>query len=249
VPCCCCFNPYRVVNQGNAGLLSHFGRVYKVIDPGLYFVNQFTEKLTVVDITLTISEAPRQIVMTKDNVSVEIDSVIYWHVVDPFKARFQVGDVKKALMERTMTTMKDTVGAHDLQSVITNRDALAHEIYKIIHHIAAGWGVVIESILVKDLQFSRDLQENLSSAAKQRRVGESKVIAAQSEVEAAKLMREASDILNTPAAMQIRYLETLQTMSRSPGTKVIFMPTSGEAALRDISNQLSLERTADGGQR
>ena len=84
----------------------------------------------------------------------------------------------------------------------------------------------MESILIKDLQFSRELQENLSAAAKQKRIGESKVIAARAEVDAARLMREASDILNTPAAMQIRYLETLQTMSRSGNQNVIFMPTN-----------------------
>ena len=85
----------------------------------------------------------------------------------------------------------------------------------------------MESILLKDLRFSNELLESLSSAAKQKRIGESKVIAAQAEVNAAKLMREASDILNTPAAMQIRYLETLVSMAKSAGTKVIFMPGEG----------------------
>ena len=82
----------------------------------------------------------------------------------------------------------------------------------------------MEAILIKDLQFSADLQETLSSAAKQKRIGESKVIGARAEVNSAKLMREASDILNTPAAMQIRYLETLAGMARAPGTKVVFLP-------------------------
>ncbi|KAJ1540002.1 hypothetical protein HK405_012167, partial [Cladochytrium tenue] len=91
---------------------------------------------------------------------------------------------------------------------------------------ARAWGVKIESILIKDMQFSKELQETLSAAAKQKRIGESKVIIAQAEVESAKLMREASDILNTPAAMQIRYLETLTSMAKAAGTKVIFMPTS-----------------------
>jgi regulator of protease activity HflC (stomatin/prohibitin superfamily) len=79
-------------------------------------------------------------------------------------------------------------------------------------------------MLIKDLRFSQELQESLSSAAKQKRIGESKIIAAQAEVESAKLMREASDILNTPAAMQIRYLDTLQNMAKTANSKVIFMP-------------------------
>jgi hypothetical protein len=84
----------------------------------------------------------------------------------------------------------------------------------------------IESILIKDISFTKELQESLSSAAQAKRVGESKVIAAKAEVDSAKLMREASEILNTPAAMQIRYLETMASMSRNPGTKVIFMPSA-----------------------
>ncbi len=97
-------------------------------------------------------------------------------------------------------------------------------ILDIIDEVASSWGIKVESILLKDLNFSPELQEALSAAAKQKRLGESKVIAAQAEVESAKLMREASDILNTPAAMQIRYLETLQNMSKSANSKVIFMP-------------------------
>lgn len=85
----------------------------------------------------------------------------------------------------------------------------------------------MESILIKDLKFSQDLQDNLSAAAKAKRIGESKVIAAQAEVDSAKLMREAADILNSPAAMQIRYLETLAGMAKTSGSKVIFMPPSG----------------------
>lgn len=153
-----------------------------------------------------------------------IDSVLYWHVVNPNVSYFRVDNVKRALIERTMTTLRHVIGAHDLQDSIMNREAVASEIQRIISQPAKEWGVKIESILIKDIQFSQDLQENLAAAAKQRRIGASKVIAAQAEVEAAKLMREASDILNTPAAMQMRYLETLKTMAHESGAKVIFMP-------------------------
>lgn len=233
------------VPQGTVGLQSHFGKVTRAVDPGLYSVNPLTDSMAIVDIKINITDIPSQIVMTRDNVSMEIDSVLYWHVIDPFVARFQVGDVSKALMERTLTTLKDTIGVHDLQSVVTNREGLAREIKSIIEPTAISWGVVVETILIKDLQFSRELQETLSSAAKQKRIGESKVIAAQAEVDSAKLMREASDILNTPAAMQIRYLETLSSMSRASGTKVIFMPMSGESGLQEMSRNLVLEKQAD----
>ena len=235
-PCLPCFascNPYIKVPQGNSGVLTKFGKAYRIVDPGLYFVNKMTEQMHIVDVKIRINELPRQMVMTKDNVSVLIDSVVYWHIIDPFTAQFQVADVTSALMERTMTTLRDTVGSHTLQNVIENREALAVEIRKIIDDAARSWGVIVESILIKDLTFSTELQETLSSAAKQQRIGESKIIAARAEVQAARLMREASDILNTPAAMQIRYLETMHGMAKHSANKVIFMAQNadGETAI------------------
>ena len=116
-------------------------------------------------------------------------------------------------------SLRQAIGSHTLQDTIINRDSIGDEIERIIAPAAASWGAHIESVLIKDVRFSADLQENLSAAAKQKRLAESKVIAAQGEVDAAKLMRQASDILNTPAAMQIRYLETLKSMSNTQNGK------------------------------
>ena len=133
-------------------------------------------------------------------------------------------DVNVALTERTMTTLRFAMGSRTVQDCIEHRESLVEEIQSIISPIAESWGIKVESILLKDLRFSLDLQESLSAAAKQTRIAESRVIAAQAEVDSAKLMREASDILNTPAAIQIRYLETLINMSKQAESKVIFMP-------------------------
>lgn len=219
---CCCNNPYVTVSQGNVGIVSKFGKAYKIIDPGMSFINQMTEKVRLVDVKIQITPVPKQIVMTKDNVTLYIDSVLYWHVIDPFVAAYHVDDVSVALLERTMTTLRDTIGAHTLQNAIENREALAAEIKRIIEGTSRSWGVIVESILIKDMSFSPELQATLAAAAEQKRLGEGKVITAKAEVHAAKLMREASDILSTPAAIQIRYLETLSTMAKHPGTKIIF---------------------------
>ena len=204
--------------------MTKHGRAYKVVDPGIYFLNRMTDKMHLVDIKICLTDVPRQMVMTKDNVSIDIDSIIYWHVVDPFAACFKIANLTEALMQRTKTTLRDSLGGYTLQNIIENREAVSNKIQKIIHDAARPWGVIVESILLKDIQFSTDLQEALSSAAKMQRLGEGKVILAKSEVEASKLMREASDTLNTSAAMQMRYLDTLMTMSREGDSKLIFMP-------------------------
>jgi regulator of protease activity HflC (stomatin/prohibitin superfamily) len=220
----CCPNPYRSVQQGSVGLVSRFGQFYKSVDPGLVKVNPYSEKLRVVDVKIQIANIPRQNVMTKDNVAVDVDSVIYYHIVNPFKAAFGISDVRLALVERSQTTLRHVVGSRNLQSVLTDREAVAAEIETIVEGVSETWGVSIESILIKDIVFSQELQQSLSSAAQQKRIGESKVIAARAEVDSAKLMREAADILSSPAAIQIRQLEALQTMARTASAKVVFVP-------------------------
>lgn len=116
------------------------------------------------------------------------------------------------------------MGARVLQDVIERREEIASSIGEIIEDVAAGWGVHVESMLIKDIIFSRELQDSLSMAATSKRIGESKIIAARAEVEAAKLMRKAADILSSPAAMQIRSLEAYQQVAKTAGAKVIFLP-------------------------
>ncbi|KAF9901270.1 hypothetical protein BX616_002319 [Lobosporangium transversale] len=226
VPCIvCCPNPYKTVSQGYVGLVTRFGKFYKIVDPGLTKINPVTEKLIKVDIKIQIADIPRQVIMTKDNVNVHIDSVLYWHVINPSQSVFGVTNVESALIERTQTTLRHILGMRVLQELIENREAIGEEIQEVIDTPARVWGVKVESVLIKDITFSRELQEALSSAAQAKRMAESKVIGAQAEVDSAKLMRAAADILNTPAAMQIRYLETMTNMAKGSNTRVIFMPT------------------------
>lgn len=210
-PCCPLPNPYKEVRQGSVGLISRFGQFYKSVDPGLVEVNVCSETISVVgeccrqlkvsaltlpDVKIQLTTVPRQTVQTKDNVSVEIDSVISWHVVSPYRAAFGINNLAGALVERAQTTLRQVVGGRVLQSVISDREGLAQEVAEIIETTAEKWGVSIESILLKDINFSAELQQSLSSAATQKRIGESKVIAARAEVDAAKLMRQGTSTVD-----------------------------------------------------
>ncbi|KAH7390584.1 hypothetical protein BKA66DRAFT_459291 [Pyrenochaeta sp. MPI-SDFR-AT-0127] len=225
IPCCIvCPNPYKPVNQGNVGLVTKFGRFARAVDPGLVYINPLSEHLVQVDIKIQIVEVPKQICMTKDNVSLQLTSVIYYRITSPHKAAFSISNIRQALVERTQTTLRHVVGARVLQDVIERREEIAQSIREIIEETALGWGVEVESMLVKDIIFSQELQDSLSMAAQSKRTGEAKVIAARAEVEAAKLMRRAADILSSAPAMQIRYLEAMQAMAKSGNSKIIFMP-------------------------
>ncbi|KAJ7673804.1 hypothetical protein DFH06DRAFT_750293 [Mycena polygramma] len=243
-PCCPFPNPFREVQQGSVGLVSRFGQFYKSVDPGLVQVNVCTESLRIVDVKINIIPIGRQGVITRDNVNVEIDSVIYYQISNPYRSAFNIGDLRKALIERAQTTLRQVVGARLVQSVVTERENIAGEIAEIVADVAEHWGVAIEGILIKDIIFSADVTASLSSAAQQKRIGESKVIAARAEVDSAKLMRQAADILASPAAMQIRQLEALQAMAKSGQQKVIFVPMQLQS---DVVGQLAHANAAGGG--
>ncbi|QIW99804.1 hypothetical protein AMS68_005322 [Peltaster fructicola] len=225
IPCCIvCPNPYKPVAQGNVGLVTKFGRFARAVDPGLVMINPLSEQLIQVDVKIQIVEVPRQICMTKDNVNLELTSVIYYHIISPHKAAFGISNLRQALVERTQTTLRHVIGARVLQDVIERREEIAQSISEIIEETAAGWGAAVESMLIKDIIFSQDLQDSLSMAAQSKRTGEAKIIQARAEVESAKLMRQAADILSSAPAMQIRYLEAMQAMAKSANSKVVFLP-------------------------
>ncbi|KAI4100880.1 MAG: hypothetical protein L6R37_005195 [Teloschistes peruensis] len=229
IPCCIvCPNPYKPVSQGNVGLVTKFGRFYRAVDPGLVKINPLSEKLIQVDVKVQIVEVPKQVCMTKDNVTLHLTSVIYYHITSPHKAAFGISNIRQALVERTQTTLRHVVGARVLQDVIERREEVAQSIGEIIEDVASGWGVQVESMLIKDIIFSNELQDSLSMAAQSKRIGESKVIAARAEVESAKLMRQAADILSSAPAMQIRYLEAMQAMAKTANSKVIFLPATNQ---------------------
>ena len=177
--------------------VTKFGRFARAVDPGLVKINPLSEKLFQVDVKIQIVEVPQQVCMTKDNVNLHLTSVIYYHITSPHKAAFGISNIKQALVERTQTTLRHVIGARVLQDVIERREEIAASIREIIEETATGWGVMVESMLIKDIIFGQELQDSLSMAAQAKRTGEAKVIAARAEVESAKLMRQAADILSS----------------------------------------------------
>lgn len=167
--------------------------------------------------------------------NLQLTSVIYYHIISPHKAAFGISDIRQALVERTQTTLRHVVGARVLQDVIERREEIAQSIGEIIEDVASGWGVQVESMLIKDIIFSTELQDSLSMAAQSKRIGESKVIAARAEVESAKLMRQAADILSSAPAMQIRYLEAMQAMAKTANSKVIFLPATNQTVQQQLA--------------
>lgn len=150
VPCCfCCPNPFHEVQQGSVGLISRFGQFYKAVDPGLTAVNPCSESIKRVDVKIQLSNIPTQSIITRDNLSIEVESVLFWAVSNPYRAVYGVGDVRTALIERAQTTLRDVVGSRNLQSVVQDREGVAQQVEEIVEAVAEKWGVNVESCLIK----------------------------------------------------------------------------------------------------
>lgn len=222
--CVCCPNPYRSVAQYEYGVVKEFGKFTKVLPPGLHYINPIVETLTLVDSRERVIELKKQSIMTKDNVNVTIDAVVYYKVEDAYRALFAIENVELAVAEIAKTSLRDVFGHTLLQESLETKEKMAKHIRELIEKPTYGWGVTITRVLIQEILFSKDLQQNLSAAATAKRIAEGKIITAQADVDSAKLMREAADQLNTRAAMQIRYLDALTTLAKANNTKVIFMP-------------------------
>jgi len=224
--CACCegCSAYRSVPESQFGVVKEFGKFIKVLPPGLHYLNPVVENLTIVDGRETVIDLKKQSIMTKDNVNVTIDAVIYYRIEDAYRALFSVENVALATAEIAKTALRDVFGHTLLQEALETKEKMARYIKDTIEKPTYNWGVTITRCLIQEIIFSKDLQQNLSSAATAKRIAEGKIISAQADVDSAKLMREAAEQLNTRAAMQIRYLDALTTLAKASNTKVIFMP-------------------------
>ncbi len=233
--CCCCGGAaYKQVGEAQFGIVTEFGKYIKLLPPGLHYLNPVTEKIRYFDIRERVIDLSKQSLLTKDNVSVMVDAILYCKVVDVYKAAFDVENMDVAMKEITKTTLKDVFGHVTLQEAFESREKISEQIRDILDPIAETWGADVTRVLIQEIILSQDLATGLSSAATAKRVAEGKIIEAQANVDSAKLMREASDVLNTPAAMQIRYLDAISGLASAPNTKIVFLPNSGQGDASDI---------------
>lgn len=223
--CGCCCNPYQVVDQGSRGIVQRYGRATRVLEPGMHYVNPISEEMISVDIKTHVKELANQEVITKDNLPVTIDGDIYYRRVDVTRSCFSIYDLEYAMDQLGHSTLRNVFGRSTLQECLDHREDLARNIQQIVGEQTKAWGVVVESIQIRDIKIPKHIQEMLASAATAAREADAKLITARADVSAAKLMREAADCLNTDAAMQIRLLEVYSKLALSENAKLIFMPS------------------------
>jgi len=226
--CTGCCNPYRSVNRGYRGVITRFGSVKEIVSDGLHYVNPISEEIQLADIMLHVKKLDNQTVMTKDNLPITIDGAVYYYTnntpKDIIRAKYGVYNVGMAVDELAHSTLRLVFGQHTLQECLEKRKEFAQEIKVNLGSQAASWGIVIQDIQIIDIVLPKHIQDLLSTSAVAQREGDAEIIMAKARVTSAHMMREAADQLSTPAAMQMRMLETYKVLAESENSKIIFMP-------------------------
>jgi regulator of protease activity HflC (stomatin/prohibitin superfamily) len=217
----------RIVKQYERGVKLRFGRYVKTMDPGFRLMIPYVERMIKVDMrTLTWVLDERQEIITRDNVTVHVDAVVYFNVIDPVKAVLSVEDYKTATEQLALTSLRSVLGQSDLDELLSHRDRVNERLREIIdEHTEDPWGVRISLVEVKDALLPESMQRVMARQAEAEREKRAKIIHAHGELEAAETLKEAAAVIaSEPVTLQLRYLQTLVEISGEKSSTIIPFP-------------------------
>ena len=219
------FASIKVMKEYERGVIFTFGKVNKrASGPGLFVLIPGVQTMTKVDMRTLVADVPPQDVISQDNVSVNVNAVIYYRVIDAVKAIIQVENFKEATSQLAQTTLRSVLGKHELDTMLQERDRLNRDIQKILDEQTEAWGIKVANVEIKRVDVDPSMIRAIARQAEAERERRAKVILADGEQQAAAKLAEAANMLATEeGAMQLRYLNTLQEIA-GQGTNTIVFP-------------------------
>ncbi|MEZ0324192.1 MAG: slipin family protein [Hydrogenothermaceae bacterium] len=213
----------RIINEYERAVVFRLGRVLeKAKGPGIFILIPFIDKMVKVSLRVVTLDVPTQDVVTKDNISVQVDAVVYFKVVDPIKAVINVENYLYATSQISQTTLRSVCGQAELDELLSQRDKINVKIQEIIDQETESWGVKVVAVELRKIDITEELKRALAKQAEAERERRAKIIQAEAEYQAAQKLTEAAELLaKHPLAIQLRYLETLSTVSQNPSNTVI----------------------------
>src|SRR5512136_194882 len=213
----------RIINEYEQGVVLRLGRFVGVRTAGLKWIIPFVDRMVIIDMRVTAEQVPPQDVITRDNVSVKVNAVIYFRVVEAAKAFLQVTDFLFATSQFAQTTLRSVLGQVELDDLLSQRDKINRQLQEIIDRHTEPWGVKVTAVEVKQLDLPEEMRRAIARQAEAERERRSKIIAADAEFQAATKLGEAADIITrSPGALQLRYLQTLVEIASEKNSTVVF---------------------------
>ena len=230
------FSAVKILKEYDRFVIFTLGKFTGVSGPGLIFVIPFIQQAVKVDMRLITFDIPAQDIISKDNISVKVNAVLYFKVVQPEKAIIQVEDFQKATSQLAQTTLRSVLGQHDLDDMLSEREKLNAEIQTILDEHTDPWGVKVTNVELKHIDLDESMIRVIAKQAEAERERRAKVISAEGELQAAQNLLEAANTLaSKPQAMQLRYLQTLNNISRENSSTIVFpFPTELMSWIQNI---------------
>lgn len=214
----------RIINQYERGVILTLGRYSGVRQPGLRVVVPILQQMTKVDIRSTPVDVPRQEVITKDNVTINVDAVVYFRVISAEKAVLETNNYLYATAQFAQAALRDVVGNVELDSLLSQREQISEEIKRIVDSETDRWGIDVENVKVQNIELPQDMKRAMAKQAEAERERRAVIINAEGEKAAAQQVAEAASVLGmVPGGMGIRTLQTLERIAVEPSQKTVFV--------------------------
>ncbi|WP_444677019.1 slipin family protein [Halomonas sp. E19] len=238
----------RILPEYKRGVIFFLGRFQAVKGPGLILVIPGIQQMSVVDLRVITMDVPEQDVISQDNVTVKVNAVLYFRVVDPEKAIIQVENFTVATSQLAQTTLRSVLGKHDLDEMLSERDKLNDDIQEIIDAQTEDWGIKVANVEIKHVDLNETMIRAIARQAEAERERRAKVIHAEGELQASQKLVEAANVMaENSAALQLRYLQTMSDMSNKNASTIIFpLPMDIMEAFRHLKASPAAQARSDG---
>jgi len=213
----------RIMREYERAVVFLLGRFWKVKGPGLIIIIPIIQKMVRVDLRTRVMDVPTQDVISRDNVSVQVNAVVYFRVIDAQKAIIQVEDFMAATSQLAQTTLRSVLGQHELDEMLAERDRLNKDIQGILDEQTDAWGIKVSNVELKHVDLNETMVRAIAKQAEAERLRRAKIINAEGELQAAKKLLDAAQILaREPQALQLRYLSGLQEIAGEKSSTIVF---------------------------
>ncbi len=213
----------RIVQEYERGVIFRLGRVIGAKGPGLFFIIPFIDKMIKVDLRTVTLDVPSQEAITSDNVTVKVNAVVYFRVINPVDAVIQIEDYRRATWQIAQTSLRNVIGQSQLDHLLQDREAINERLQSIIDEATEPWGIKVSLVEVKDVELNQNMVRAMAREAEAERERRAKIISAQGDLESAERLSAAAEEMNTqPGAMTLRYLTTLKDIGIENNTTIVF---------------------------
>jgi regulator of protease activity HflC (stomatin/prohibitin superfamily) len=217
------FSAINVLNEYERAVVFTLGRFTGIKGPGLVLIYPIVQRMRKVDLRVIVLSVPKQDVITRDNVSVKVNAVVYFRIVDPGKAIIQVANAFDATSQVAQTTLRSVVGQHEMDDLLSQRDKLNTDLQRILDQSTEAWGIKVSTVEIKDVDLDETMVRAMAKQAEAERTRRAKIINAEGEKQAAQTLVEAAQALAAaPNAMQLRYLQTLADIAHERTQLLVF---------------------------